>query len=133
MDRKQAIESSLEIAAERGGDLVPLVYARLFAARPELEAMFCMDRDGAVRGSMLNHALEVALDLAGDRTYAESFVRSETVNHGSTHGVDIELFAVFYDHLTATVRELAGGGWTAAMETAWCETIDEVRRLSTAV
>ena len=130
MTRRQDIEDSLELAAAHGVDLVPLVYARLFAAKPELEAMFCLDRNGAVRGSMFTHALEVLLDLAGDRSYAEFFVRSEAVNHGATHGVDTEVFAQFYDHLAATVRDLAGAGWTGAMEAAWRDAIDELRRVS---
>ena len=31
-----AIEASLELAAERGGDLAPAVYARLFERQPEM-------------------------------------------------------------------------------------------------
>ncbi len=130
MSRRQDIEGSLELAAAHGVDLAPLVYARLFAAKPELEAMFCLDKNGAVRGSMLNHALEVLLDLAGERSYAELFVRSEAVNHGATHGVDTDVFMQFYDHLAATVHELAGAGWSSAMEAAWRDAIDELRRLS---
>lgn len=133
MSRRRDIEESLELAAAHGVDLAPLVYARLFIAMPEVEASFCLDRNGAVRGSMLNHALDVVLDLTGDRAYAEAFLRSEAVNHGATHGIDCEVFVNFYDHLVAVVRELAGPDWTAAMENAWREATEDVRRLARAV
>lgn len=131
MSRRQNIEDSLELAAAHGVDLTPLVYARLFANRPELEEKFCLDRNGAVRGSMLTHVIEVLLDHAGERTYAEAFVQSETVNHEGTHGISAKVFSEFYDHLAATVRDLAGAGWSSSMEAAWRDTIDDLRRVST--
>ena len=50
----------------RRGDPTADVYARLFAAHPELEALFLMDRDGGVRASMMQQALECIVDHTGD-------------------------------------------------------------------
>ena len=63
----ELILATLEIVAERRGDPTPDVYARLFAVHPELEALFLMDRDGGVRASMMQQALECIVDHAGDR------------------------------------------------------------------
>ncbi len=59
------IERSLELAAERAGDLTGAIYARLFRDFPETERLFVMDRDGGVRGNMLSHAFNTILDFIG--------------------------------------------------------------------
>ena len=56
--------ASLQAVADRRGDAAGDVYARLFAASPELEALFVLDRDGGVRASMMQQALECILDHA---------------------------------------------------------------------
>ena len=43
------IEASLTLAGKRGGDLTPQVYARLFAAQPDLEALFSSAANVAVK------------------------------------------------------------------------------------
>jgi hemoglobin-like flavoprotein len=51
--RADLITRSLELVAEHG-DPTSLVYARLFAAHPEMEKLFVRDTDGGVRGNMLS-------------------------------------------------------------------------------
>ena len=53
---------SLELVAERG-DPVAQVYARVFAAHPEMEKLFVRDTTGSVRGNMLSEALTAMLDF----------------------------------------------------------------------
>ncbi len=112
------IETSLELVAERLGDPAPLVYARLFAVYPELEALFVRDKLGLVRGNMLQVTLECLLDFAGPRAYATNFVGSERVNHQGV-GVPSEMFDRFYQTVIATFREALGADWTAQTEAAW--------------
>ena len=112
------IEASLILVAERLGDPAPLVYARLFAAFPELEALFVRDQAGMVRGNMLQVTLECLLDFAGPRAYASYFVGSERVNHAGL-GVPSAMFDRFYQTVIATFREALGPDWTAATEAAW--------------
>ena len=64
MPNQKALIDSLELLSERAGDVTDEVYARLFARYPELEAMFSMDTDGGVRGSMLMQAFDCLMDLS---------------------------------------------------------------------
>ena len=61
------IERSLDIAAMRAGDINRAIYARLYAAFPETEPLFALDRDGGVRGAMMTHVFETIFDFIGER------------------------------------------------------------------
>ena len=65
MNSGEIVTASLEALAERVGDPAPQVYARLFAAYPEMEALFVRDTTGAVRGEMLALTFECLLDIGG--------------------------------------------------------------------
>lgn len=117
-----AIEASLEAVAARG-DPTAAVYARLFAERPELEALFIMG--DAAKGHMLDEVLRVIFDHLGPRTYGAGFMRAEVVNHENL-GVPPALFMAFFGTVRDTFRDLAGADWTAEMEAAWVELIGEL-------
>jgi hemoglobin-like flavoprotein len=106
------------------------VYARLFAAYPDLEALFSMDTDGGVRGSMLSQAFECLMDLAeGPGTLAETVIRSERVNH-DTYDVPSGMFEVFFDIIRDVTKEVAGSDWSPLMEAAWTSVLADASRLS---
>jgi hemoglobin-like flavoprotein len=113
-----AIEASLELAAERGGDLSPAVYSRLFARQPEMQALFWRDASGAIKGEMLAKVFEAILDFIGPRTYAHNLIESEVVTH---EGYDVPrgVFATFFGLVKEVVRETCGDDWTPAMDAAW--------------
>lgn len=129
MTRSQLIEESLERLAERAGDPTAAVYARLFAAHPDTEALFVRDVDGAVRGEMLAKVIELAQDLAGPRAYAANFVRCEVVNHEGV-GVPREVFPDFFDIAVKAFRELAADSWTAEMHAAWTAVLAELQDIA---
>lgn len=112
------IEASLEAVAEAAGDPTPHVYARLFARHPEMEALFILDKAGAVRGNMLAEAIASLVDLAGPQTYGSHLMRAEIVNHEGW-GVPPDVFATFYIVVRDTFRDLAGPAWTVEMDAAW--------------
>lgn len=112
------IETTLEVAAERSGDPTPLVYRRLFAEHPEMEALFIRDVNGAVKGEMLARVFEAILDFAGDRRYAAQLIQCEVVTHDG-YGVPPEVFRVFFGTVAATLREALGPDWTPAIDGAW--------------
>ena len=122
------IEQSLEIAAERCPDLSPLVYGKLFALHPELEAMFVLDTDGSGRGSMLSHSLRVLLDLIDERHFGPSFIKAECIRHGYSD-LSPERFVAFYPILRDAVREVVGAEWTEAMQLAWEDVLREIADL----
>lgn len=122
------VERSLELVAERFGDPSPLVYARLFAAHPEMEAQFAMDRSGAVRGEMLAIALQTLIDLAEDGRSAAAMIRAELVNHAGWD-VPAAVFGTFYRTVAETCREILGPDWTAETDSAWSALLGRVDAL----
>ena len=74
------IKRSLENVAERG-DPVAVVYARVFAAYPEMEKLFVRDTNGLVRGNMLAETVNAILDFIDRDTYGGNLMRIEIVNH----------------------------------------------------
>ncbi len=118
------IHASLEIAADRGGDLTKAVYARLFARHPEMEAQFVRDTSGHVRGEMLARVFEVVLDYVDAGAYAEGMIRNEVITHDG-YGVPPDVFPLFFDVVAETLREAAGDQWTEAMEAAWRRMLDD--------
>lgn len=109
---------SLERAAELCEDLTPLVYARLFAAHPEMEILFFADRSGQVRGEMLTRAFEAILDFVGERRWAHTLVQTEVVNHAG-YDVPPAVFATFFGTVAATLRDVVGADWTPETDAAW--------------
>jgi hypothetical protein len=120
-----AIEASLELAAERGGDLAPRVYERLFAREPAMQALFWRDSNGAIKGEMLAKVFEAILDFIGARSYAHHLIETEVVTH---EGYDVPrgVFAAFFGIVAEVVRESCGAGWTPAMDAAWTRTLADL-------
>ena len=58
--QENLIETTLELAAERGGDLTAAVYRRLFAEYPQMEAQFIRDSNGAVKGASTPRSTKLA-------------------------------------------------------------------------
>ena len=112
------IEKSFEIAAERCADISPLVYAKLFARCPEMEALFVRDTNGAIRGEMLYRVIDAIFDFLGPCSYAANFVQCEVVTHEG-YGVPREVFGNFFDALAETLKDLAAADWSPAMNESW--------------
>jgi hemoglobin-like flavoprotein len=120
-----AIERSLELAGERGGDLTAKVYARLFAAHPAMQAHFWRDTSDAVKGEMLSRTFEAILDFVGERRYAQHMIATEMVTH---EGYDIprEVFVTFFGVVRDTVKDVLGADWTPAFGAAWIGMLAEM-------
>ncbi len=121
------VTASLEIAAERAGDLTGDIYKRLFDYFPETEALFVLDRGGAVRGNMLAHAFNTILDFIGERRYAHNFISSEIVTHLG-YEVPPDAFASFFTVMRDEIRAACGVAWSAEMEEAWARLLSELER-----
>lgn len=127
--RAQIIMQSLEAVAEAVGDPAPLVYARLFQAHPEFEALFVMDVDGGVRGSMLQQALDCVLDHAEGGSLAPVLVPAARFDHEG-YGVAPADFPLFFTVMRDAFRKALGDAWSAAMEQAWEDLLAELQALS---
>jgi hemoglobin-like flavoprotein len=119
------IERALEIAGEREGDLTQKVYGRLFAVRPEMEALFVRDTNGSVRGEMLTRVFEMILDFIDRRAYAAQMIQCEVVTHDG-YGVPPEVFGLFFGVVADTLREVVGADWTLAMDASWREMLAQM-------
>jgi hemoglobin-like flavoprotein len=119
------IEASLALLAERVGDPTPLVYGRLFAEHPQMEAHFWRDTNGAIKGEMLSRTFDAILDFIGERRYADHMIGTEMVTH---EGYDIprEIFATFFGVVRDTMRDALGAEWSPAFERAWAELLVEI-------
>jgi hemoglobin-like flavoprotein len=120
-----AVEASLELAAERGGDLAPAVYARLFERQPQMQALFWRDGNDAIKGEMLAKVFEAILDFIGARSYAHNLIETEVITH---EGYDVprQVFATFFGIVAEVVAETCSEAWTPAMEGAWKRTLADL-------
>lgn len=118
MPDADTILKTLEEAADRHGDPAGLIYAKLFAAHPELETLFHMDRDGGVRASMVQEGFECILDYVGPRLTAPQIISAARLHHDG-YGVPAARFDDFFIALRDALREILGSDWTPAMETEW--------------
>ncbi|MGA0599530.1 globin domain-containing protein [Caulobacter sp. KR2-114] len=114
----QLIEKSLEIAGERGGDLTAVVYARLFARQPDMEALFWRDGNGAIKGEMLMRVFEAILDFIGPRKFADHMIGTEVVTHAG-YDVPPDVFATFFGLVADVIGETCGPDWSGPMAEAW--------------
>jgi hemoglobin-like flavoprotein len=121
-----SIEHTLELVAARVGDPAPMVYARLFAQAPELEALFVNDRSGAVRAEMFLKSIDVIQDLVGESHYAQSLVATEWINHRNL-GVPMAHFGLFFQSVVASFREALGSEWTPEIDLAWSGALDRLQ------
>ena len=106
---------SLEVAAERGGDIYPAIYDAYFArCAGSHDLMQLTDR--YMRGRMLDSLFELL--LADDVTEQFAYLRFETKNHASW-GVQVHMYENLLTAVRDTVRDVCGPNWTPAMATQW--------------
>jgi hemoglobin-like flavoprotein len=119
------IERSFELAAERCGDLTPLVYRRLHTERPETLTMFRTEGSELVKGSMLAMTIEAILDFAGPRSGKFRMIECEVASHDA-YGTPRDLFVAFFGVIMRTLQEVLGSEWTAETDQAWRDLLREV-------
>ena len=118
MPDAEVILGTLEAVADRHGDPTKAIYARLFLAHPELEALFHMDRDGGVRASMVQQAIECILDYVGPRLTSVHIIAAARQHHDG-YGVPAQRFDDFFVAMRDVFRDRLGADWTPAMEQEW--------------
>lgn len=123
--RAALIEQTFEVAAGRVGDLTPLVYARLFAEQPQMEALFCLDANHQVRGEMLSQVIRSILDFVGERQYAATLIQTEVMTHAG-YDVPPAVFGTFFGVVAATLREVLGRDWSPEIDAAWRDLLVEL-------
>jgi hemoglobin-like flavoprotein len=128
--RTPLIQHSFELAAERCGDLTPLVYRRLFREHPEAEPMFRREANDFVKGSMLALTIDAIMDFAGDRTGSFRMIQCEVQSHDA-YGTPRELFGKFFGVIAETMREILGTEWSTEIGEAWRQLLAEIDQVVT--
>jgi hypothetical protein len=109
------LHRSLEIAAERGGDIYPAIYETYFARCAGSHDLMRLT-DVYMRGRMLDSLFELL--LADDVTEQIAYLRFEAKNHMSW-GVQPVMYENLLEAVRDTVREICAPDWTAAMASEW--------------
>ena len=116
----ETIHASLEAVAERHGDPTDAVYAKMFTEHPDMKPLFILDEDGGAQGHMLQEAIDMLIDMAGENRFGENFIQIELANHVG-FGVPTDVFMTFFRIIKDTFKELLGAEWSDAFDTAWNE------------
>lgn len=119
------IHSVFERAAEVCPDPAPLVYARLFALRPEFQPLFDMDTDGGVRGSMLETCFEAMLGLVEGEPSQRVIISSARFSH-TGYGLEEADLDLMFQVIGDVFRQLLGDQWTGEDEAAWANLLKEI-------
>jgi hemoglobin-like flavoprotein len=110
------IYQSLELVAERSGDITEQVYQKYFASSPESgELMEYVDP--GPRGKMIDEILRLV--MVEDYHEEEGYLNWEVDNHEIAYSVKPEMYDPLFGALIDTVREAVGADWTDDMEEAW--------------
>ncbi len=112
----ELLESSFQLIAPKGPELVEKFYGELFAQHPELRSMFSDDI----------HKQEKAL-LSALRVVVKSLTKPETLVRALTtmgarhanYGAQVEHYPVVKDILLQTMASLAGDAWTPNVAEVW--------------
>lgn len=131
MDDAACLDHTLDLVARRVGDPAPLVFARLFAEAPELQALFCNDASGAVRAEMFLRTLECLQDAAGAQQFSAGLVAAEHLTHQG-YGVPTALFQRFFTLVVEVLRDALGPDWTAEIDAAWARALRQVAQAAPA-
>lgn len=110
------IYESLELLAERAGDITDQVYERYFTVDADSRELMAYVDPGQ-RGKMMDEILR--LILVDDYSEEEGYLNWEVDNHEIAYSVKPEMYAPLFDALIDTVKSALGDDWSGQMEQAW--------------
>jgi NAD(P)H-flavin reductase/hemoglobin-like flavoprotein len=118
---RQLVKASFAILAAEPQQAMENMYARLFAANPELRALFpfAMTHTRVAVFAVLNRLVEGLDNLPA----TEQALAALAANHRK-YGVISKYIRPFFGALAATARDCAGSRWTTETGSAWQAAID---------
>lgn len=108
---------SLEIVGAAGIDIVPLFFARFYAAYPEERERFC--NRASSEGLMVNEMLAMLLAHAAQEPWLATMMRAQVNTHHDHGDIRLEQYRIALDLLVGVLREVAGDGWNSDHDAAW--------------
>ena len=121
----EIILETLERAGEKCPDPAPLIYRRLFELRPEFEALFVMDTDGGVRGSMVETCFNAILGMVEESATQRVIISSSRFAHDG-YGLSGAEFELMFVAIRDTMRDLIGPDWSGEMDAAWTDLLADI-------
>jgi hemoglobin-like flavoprotein len=111
------IETTFDLVAPRGDELMDVFYARLFAAAPGVEPLFAAT-DLRRQKAMLLRALVLVRESLRDMEALLAKLRELGARHVA-YGAAPEHYIVVGEVLIASLAEIAGEAWRPEHELAW--------------
>ena len=113
----ETLETSFDLVAPRGDELMDVFYARLFAAAPAVEPLFA-GTDLRRQKTMLLGTLVLLRKSLRDLGAIAPKLRELGARHVA-YGAQPEHYPVVGSVLIESLAEIAGPAWTAECERAW--------------
>jgi hemoglobin-like flavoprotein len=117
----EALETSFDLVAPRGDELMDVFYARLFAAAPAVKPLFAAT-DLKKQKTMLLGTLVLLRKSLRDLEAIVPKLHALGARHVA-YGAQPEHYPVVAEVLLASLAEIAGPAWTAEYEQAWGEAL----------
>lgn len=119
----EALETSFDLVAPRGDELMDEFYSRLFTAAPAVKPLFPADMRR--QKTMLLGALVLLRKSLRDLDAIVPKLRELGARHVG-YGAQPEHYPVVGTALIASMAAIAGGAWTNEFEVAWSEAFEIV-------
>jgi hemoglobin-like flavoprotein len=113
----EALETSFDLVAPRGDELMEIFYARLFAAAPAVRPLFA-NTDLARQKAMLLGTLVLLRKLLRNLEAIVPKLRELGARHVA-YGAQPAHYPVVGEVLIASMAEVAGPAWCGEYERAW--------------
>jgi len=118
-----ALETSFDLVAPRGDELMNIFYARLFVAAPGVRTLF--PRDMETQKKMLLSALVLLRQSLRNLEDIVPTLRGLGARHVA-YGARPEHYPVVGAALIGAMAEIAGTDWAPEYEQAWADAFDVV-------
>jgi hemoglobin-like flavoprotein len=115
----EALETSFDLVAPRGDELMDVFYARLFAAAPAVKPLFA-GTDLKRQKAMLLGTLVLLRKSLRDLEAIVPKLRALGARHVA-YGAEPEHYPVVGEVLLASMAEIAGSAWKPDYARAWAE------------
>ncbi len=123
MSDADPILDSLELCAERSGDITPLVYEKFFALCPSARDLMGHS-DDHMQGRMLEQVIEL---LFSDEHFGEGgYLDWELDKRQVGYRVEGDMYIHFFDALVAVVKDSLAELWTPVTAQAWEKKISSI-------
>jgi hemoglobin-like flavoprotein len=120
------LRETLELTLARDDTFPVRFYERLFAAHPQVQALFHRSTPGA-QNKLFAQKLAALVDHLDDPAWLDRELGTLARNH-ITYGVTPEMYPWVGDALIATLREACADAWSDEAERAWSDAYSSLVR-----